>query len=56
MEEELKEAILRHVMGGEVPKAIYTEIRRSKKWFFKWLKRYLRQGRKIGTKTDPEHH
>ena len=41
MEEELrKQAILRHVIGGEVPKAIYTEISRSKKWFFKWLKRY----------------
>ncbi len=41
MEEELrKQAILRHIIGGEDPKAIYTEINRSKKWFFKWLKRY----------------
>ena len=41
MEEELrKQAILRHVIGGGNPKAIYTEINRSKKWFFKWLKRY----------------
>ncbi|MBN2845456.1 MAG: helix-turn-helix domain-containing protein [Deltaproteobacteria bacterium] len=41
MEEELrKEAIRRHIIGGEEPKAIYTEINRSKKWFFKWLKRY----------------
>ncbi len=41
MEEKLKkEAILRHIVGGEKPKAIYTEINRSKKWFFKWLKRY----------------
>ena len=41
MEEELrKQAILRHVTGGEEPKAIYQEIKRSKKWFFKWLKRY----------------
>lgn len=41
MEEELrKEAIRRHLVGGESPKAVYTSINRSKKWFFKWLKRY----------------
>jgi transposase len=41
MEEELrKEAIRRHIVGGEDPKALYTEMNRSKKWFFKWLKRY----------------
>jgi len=41
MEEELrKQAVLRHVIGGEEPKTIYTELNRSKQWFFKWLKRY----------------
>lgn len=25
---------------GEKPKAIYTDLNQSKKWFFKWLKRY----------------
>ena len=41
MEKELrKKAVLRHVIGGEEPQRIYTEINRSKKWFFKWLKRY----------------
>jgi len=41
MEEDLrKEAILKHVVGRESPKAVYTEFHRSKKWFFKWLKRY----------------
>jgi transposase len=41
MEEELrKTAIQRHILGGESPKAIYTSLNRSKKWFFKWLKRY----------------
>ena len=40
MEKELrKQAIKRH-LNGEKPKAIYTDINRSKKWFFKWLKRY----------------
>ena len=41
MEEETrKEAIRRHVFGGETPKSIYTSLNRSKKWFFKWLKRF----------------
>lgn len=41
VEEDLrKEAIRRHLVEGETPKAVYTSINRSKKWFFKWLKRY----------------
>ncbi len=41
MEEEArKEAIRRHLLEGESPKAVYTSLNRSKKWFFKWLKRY----------------
>jgi hypothetical protein len=40
MEEEIrKEAISRH-LKGEQPNAIYSTLQRSKKWFFKWLKRY----------------
>ena len=35
-----KEAIRRQLLEGESPKAIYTSLNRSKKWFFKWLKRY----------------
>jgi transposase len=41
MEEDLrKEAIRRHLLDGESPKAVYTSINRSKEWFFKWLKRF----------------
>lgn len=41
MEEEIrKQAIYRHIVGGESPKSIYRSLKRSKKWFFKWLKRY----------------
>jgi hypothetical protein len=41
MEEEIrKQAIYRHIVGGESPKNIYTSLKRSKKWFFKWLKRH----------------
>lgn len=40
MEEELrKQAVQRH-LAGESPKAVYTSLDRSKKWFFKWLARY----------------
>jgi putative transposase len=40
MEEELrKQAVQRH-LAGESPKAVYTSLDRSKKWFFKWLSRY----------------
>ena len=40
MEEELrKQAVQRH-LAGELPKADYTSLCRSKKWFFKWLNRY----------------
>jgi putative transposase len=39
-----KTAIRRYVLGGESPKAIYNSLNRSKKWFFKWLKRYQTGG------------
>ena len=40
MDEEVrKRAILRYI-NGEPPKGIYDDLSRSKKWFFKWLKRY----------------
>ncbi len=40
MEEELrKKAIQRYLERGS-PKSIYTDLKRSKEWFFKWLKRY----------------
>jgi len=41
MEEETrKNAIFRYMVDGESPKDIYTNLHRSKKWFFKWLKRF----------------
>jgi hypothetical protein len=40
MEQELrKQAVLRY-LKGEKPKSIYTDIKPSKFWFFKWLKSY----------------
>lgn len=40
MEEDLRQKAIHRYVNGEKPKAIYTGIGRSKKWFFKWLKRY----------------
>jgi len=41
MEEEIrKNAIFRYRVDGESPKDIYTSLKRSKKWFFKWWKRF----------------
>jgi transposase len=38
-EETRKTAIQRH-LKGEDPKAIYGDLKRSKKWFFKWWRRF----------------
>ncbi len=46
MEEEIRKAAMRrYILQGESPKAICTSLNRSKKWFYKWLRRYHTQGR-----------
>ena len=40
MESELRIKAIQRYVQGEKPKAIYTDLKRSKKWFFKWLHRY----------------
>jgi hypothetical protein len=40
MEQELRKAAIKRYLQGESPKSIYTDLKRSKYWFFKWLKRY----------------
>ena len=40
METELRIKAIQRYLQGEKPKLIYTDYKRSKKWFFKWLKRY----------------
>ena len=40
MEEELRKKAIQRYLEGEAPKSIYTDLKRSKEWFFKWLKRY----------------
>jgi len=39
-EEEIRKTAIQRHLKGENPKLIYTDLERSKKWFFKWLKRY----------------
>ena len=41
LETELRKKAIQRYLQGEKPKSIYTDFKRSKKWFFKWLKRYL---------------
>jgi transposase len=40
MEPELRKSAIERYLKGESPKSIYTDLKRSKEWFFKWLKRY----------------
>jgi len=45
LETELRKKAIQRYLQGEKPKSIYTDLKRSKKWFFKWLRRY-QTGRK----------
>ena len=40
MEQDLRKTAIERYLKGESPKSIYTDLKRSKNWFFKWLKRY----------------
>ena len=40
MEQELRKQAIYRYQNNEKPKVIYTDLNRSKYWFFKWLKRY----------------
>ena len=40
MEQKLRKTAIQRYLKGEPPKSIYTGLKRSKNWFFKWLKRY----------------
>jgi transposase-like protein len=40
MEQNIRKLAIERYLKGESPKSIYTDLNRSKNWFFKWLKRY----------------
>jgi len=40
MEQKLRKQAIKRYIKGESPKSIYTDLKRSKNWFFKWLRRY----------------
>ena len=40
MEQELRKTAINRYLQDENPKSIYSDLGRSKNWFFKWLKRY----------------
>lgn len=39
-EEKIRLNAIQRYLNGEKAKTIYSDLKRSKKWFFKWLKRY----------------
>ena len=40
MEGKIRQKAISRYCKGDKPKSIYTDLNRSKVWFFKWLKRY----------------
>lgn len=40
MEQKRRTQAIERYLKGEIPKSIYNDLKRSKYWFFKWLKRY----------------
>jgi transposase-like protein len=40
MEQDLRRKAVSRSLQGEAPVPIYTDLKRSENWFFKWLKRY----------------
>ena len=40
METEIRKIAIQRYLEGEKPITIYSDLNRSKKWFFKWLKRF----------------
>jgi transposase len=40
MEQEIRKKAIVKYLNGECPKDICTELKRSERWFFKWLKRF----------------
>mgnify|MGYP006297899617 CR=1 FL=1 len=40
MEQKIRKIAIKRYLDGESPKSIYTDLKRSKHWFFKWLNRY----------------
>lgn len=40
MEQKIRKQAIERYIKGESPKSIYTDLKRSKNWFFKWLRRY----------------
>jgi transposase len=53
LETEIRKTAIKRYLDGEKPKSIYSDLNRSKKWFFKWLKRY-HGGQKDWYKDQPK--
>ena len=55
MEEETRRKAIERYLGGESPKSIYDDLKRTKQWFFKWLRNYQSGDPLIGISPNPRH-
>ena len=51
--ENIRKEAARRYLSGKSPKSIYTSLKKSKRWFFKWLERY-RKGNSDWFKDQPK--
>ena len=51
--ENIRKETIRRYLSGKSPKSIYTSLKKSKRWFFKWLERY-RKGNSNWFKDQPK--
>ena len=53
---EIRKKAISRYENGESPKAIYQSLGKSKKWFFKWLKRYKNDGENWSEELSRKPH
>ncbi|MBU1043934.1 MAG: DDE-type integrase/transposase/recombinase [Candidatus Omnitrophica bacterium] len=55
-EKSLRELAIKRYENGELPKAIYTSLNKTKQWFFKWLKRFQNEADDWSTDQSRKPH
>lgn len=53
---ELRETAIGRYENGKSPKQIYQDLGKSKRWFFKWLKRYRNDGKNWAESKSRKPH
>ena len=55
-ENKIRKQVISRYENGESPKQIYQSLGKSKKWFFKWLKRYKHGGKNWSEELSRRPH